>query len=115
MGARSSGGARGSGRGAAGTSEKSMTAESYVAKATKVLVDNMSKQGLSIYNKLVKSGYDKAIAATVIASPHTKNKSFKQIIGSLKSLSIVNSISITQKQGMIHTSLLNWGLAGEVK
>ena len=114
MGARSSGGARGSGRGAAGASEKSMTAKSYVERATKVLVDNMSKQGLSIYNKLVKMGYDKAIAATVVASPHTKNKSFKQISGFLKSPSVINSLSATQKQSMIHTSLLNWGLAGEV-
>lgn len=114
MGARSSGGARGSGRWAAGTSEKNMTAKSYVERATKVLVDNMSKKALSTYNKLVKSGYDKAIAATVVASPYTNNKSFNQIISSLKSPSIVNSMSITQKQDMIHHSLLNWGLAGDV-
>ena len=109
MGARSGGG--GGSRGGGGGS---MTAESYVARGTKVIVDNMSKQSLSNYNKLVKMGYDKAIAATVIASPHTNNKSFNQIVGSLKSPSVVNSLSAAQKQSMMHTSLLNWGLAGDV-
>ena len=115
MGGRAGGGARSGGGGGARSSEASMTAESYVAKATKVLVDNMSKKGLSTYNRLVKLGYDKAIAATVVASPLTNNMSFKQIVSSLKTPSVTNSLSITQKQEMIHTSLLNWGLTGDVK